>query len=248
MPVTGTSPQGITDERQAALWVREMFGGVARRYDLLNHLLSFNIDRYWRARTVDRVRPILEAPGSRVLDLCCGTGDLTAALEAARGAPVFASDFCHPMLMAAGQKFLRRRLQSELIESDALRLPVAGSAFDLITVAFGLRNFVNYRSGLKEILRALKPGGMAAVLEFSQPRNRAFAFLYGLYSRQVLPRIGRLVSGSPDAYTYLPDSVGRFPGPEELAAVMSACGFVDVRYETLTAGVVALHTGVRPRE
>ena len=246
MPVTGTTPRGITDERQAARMVRDMFAGVAHRYDLLNHLLSFNVDRYWRARTVSCVRAILQSPQARVLDLCCGTGDLTMALEAARGGPVLAADFCHPMLVAAGRKFSSRGLRSLVIESDALRLPLADLSLDLVTVAFGLRNFVNYRSGLLEMCRILRPGGTVAILEFSQPPSRVFAALYDFYSRRVLPRIGRALSGSPDAYEYLPESVRKFPGPEDLATEMADCGFSSVRFERLTGGIVVLHTGVRP--
>jgi demethylmenaquinone methyltransferase/2-methoxy-6-polyprenyl-1,4-benzoquinol methylase len=222
-----------------------MFAGIAGRYDLLNHLLSFNIDRYWRSRTVRRCRPILQRPGARVLDLCCGTGDLAAALEGGGEARVAAADFCHPMLVAAQRKFSRRGLRSAVIEADALQLPIADSALDLVTVAFGFRNFVNYRQGLHEMLRVLKPGGMAAILEFSQPGNRSFGALYHFYSNRILPWIGGLVSGSRTAYTYLPDSVRKFPGPDELAEEMKLTGFTRVGFERMTGGVVALHCGYK---
>ena len=174
----GTTPAGARSEQEAAAWVRGMFGRVAPRYDLANHLLSFNIDRYWRAHTVRRVRRILADPAARVLDVCCGTGDLALALERARGAPVFGSDFCHPMLVAARRKLTHGGKRSALFEADALHLPVPDASLDLITAAFGFRNLANYEAGLREMRRVLKPGGTAAILEFSQPPNAAFAALY----------------------------------------------------------------------
>ena len=241
---SGTTPPGAASEEQAAQWVRGMFGRVAHRYDLLNHLLSFQTDRYWRARTVKRVRHVLERPGARVVDLCCGTGDLLLALEAIRGpAAVYGSDFCHPMLTAAQRKIDRKRARAALFEADALRLPVAARSLDLVTCAFGFRNFASYKKGLAELLRVLKPGGVAAILEFSQPPNPAFAALYDVYSRHVLPRLGGAISGSPDAYSYLPESVRKFPGAEELAEAMRAAGFARVEFERMTFGVVALHLG-----
>jgi demethylmenaquinone methyltransferase/2-methoxy-6-polyprenyl-1,4-benzoquinol methylase len=237
-PARGTTPQGTQTEEQAARYVRGMFGRVARRYDLLNHLLSLNVDRWWRARTVARLRPILERPGIRVLDVCCGTGDLTLALAESRGGTVIGSDFCHPMLTAA-----RGKGASCLVEADALQLPFASASLDLVTVAFGFRNFVNYSRGLAEIRRVLKPGGTLAILEFSTPPNPAFNALYQWYSSKVLPRIGALVSGTSDAYTYLPESVRKFPDAAQLAQTMRDAGFRDVVYDRLTFGIVALHTG-----
>lgn len=242
---SGTTPPGAASEEQAAQWVRGMFGRVAHRYDLLNHLLSFQTDRYWRARTVQRVRNILDRPGARVIDLCCGTGDLLLALESGRGqtATVFGSDFCHPMLTTAQRKIERKRARAVLFESDALRLPVADRSLDLVTCAFGFRNFANYHKGLEELLRVLKPGGVAAILEFSQPPNPAFRALYDFYSRHVLPRLGGTISGSSDAYKYLPESVRKFPDAEALADEMQAAGFQSVDFERLTFGIVALHLG-----
>jgi demethylmenaquinone methyltransferase/2-methoxy-6-polyprenyl-1,4-benzoquinol methylase len=240
--MSGSTPQGSRNEQEAAHWVRGMFGRVAHRYDLANHLLSFNIDRYWRAHTVRRTRDILERPKARVLDICCGTGDLVLSL-AKHGRPVLGSDFCHPMLVAAHAKIERRRAPAVLFESDALALPLRDASLDLITVAFGFRNLANYQSGLLEMRRVLRPGGMAAILEFTQPPNAAFAALYNLYSRRVLPWIGGLISGSRDAYTYLPESVRKFPVAPELAAMMRRSGFADVSFEYLTGGIVALHLG-----
>jgi demethylmenaquinone methyltransferase/2-methoxy-6-polyprenyl-1,4-benzoquinol methylase len=242
----GATPQSARNEREAAHWVRGMFARVARRYDLANHLLSFNIDRIWRARTVRRVRPILERPGARVLDICCGTGDLTLALARECRTPVLGSDFCHPMLVAAREKVVRRRARAVLFEADALRLPLGDASLDLITVAFGFRNLANYGAGLAEMRRVLRPGGMAAILEFSQPPNAVFAAFYHFYSRRILPLIGGALSGSRDAYTYLPESVRKFPSPVELAEEMRRAGFEQVRYERFTGGIVALHLGVTP--
>jgi demethylmenaquinone methyltransferase/2-methoxy-6-polyprenyl-1,4-benzoquinol methylase len=220
-----------------------MFGRVAHRYDLANHLLSFNIDRHWRSRTVAEVRDILRRPDARVLDLCCGTGDLLLALEADRRAACYGSDFCHPMLTAANAKLRKSGCRSQTFESDALRLPVRDASVDLITVAFGFRNLTNYDAGLIEMRRALRPGGVAAILEFSQPTNPAFAALYGFYSRRILPVIGGAISGARDAYTYLPESVRKFPDAPELAVRMRAAGFNDVRFIRMTLGIVALHLG-----
>ena len=239
----GAAPAGAADEREAARWVRGMFARVARRYDLLNHLLSFHADRYWRARTAARLKDVLARPEARVIDLCCGTGDLVLALERARGAPVLGCDFCRPMLTAAAVKIARRGFGSALFEADALSLPIADGALDGVTVAFGFRNLANYRAGLAEMRRVLKPGGVAAILEFSQPPNALFAALYGFYSRRVLPAVGGLISGSRDAYTYLPESVRRFPDAERLAQEMRETGFGEVHFERMTFGIVVLHLG-----
>ena len=240
----GTTPEGARNEQEAARWVRQMFARVAPRYDLANHLLSLNLDRYWRAHTVKRVRAVLERPGACVLDLCCGTGDLLLALERRSGGVVMGSDFCHPMLVAAEAKIAQRRARAVTFEADALRLPLRGHSLDLVTVAFGFRNLADYEAGLEEIRRVLKPGGTAAILEFSQPPNPAFAALYNFYSRRILPWIGGAISGSRDAYAYLPESVRKFPTAEDLAGRMRAIGFAAVEFEYLTGGIVALHTGV----
>jgi demethylmenaquinone methyltransferase/2-methoxy-6-polyprenyl-1,4-benzoquinol methylase len=243
--MSGSTPEGAGNEQEAARWVRGMFGRVAPRYDLANHLLSCNIDRYWRAHTVRRTREILLRPEARVLDICCGTGDLVLAL-AKQGRRVLGSDFCHPMLVAAHGKIARRRAPAVLFESDALTLPLRDASLDLITVAFGFRNLANYQSGLSEMRRVLGPGGMAAILEFSQPPNALFGAFYNLYSRRILPWIGGLISGSRDAYTYLPESVRKFPTAPELVAMMQSAGFAEVSFEYLTGGIVALHLGRIP--
>jgi demethylmenaquinone methyltransferase/2-methoxy-6-polyprenyl-1,4-benzoquinol methylase len=244
----GTTPEGTIDERQAAEWVRGMFGRIASRYDLLNHLLSLNLDRRWRRRTVERVSRIVPGAGARILDLCCGTGDVLIELERHRRTPAVGADFCHPMLTAAAAKLARAELRSTLIEADGLKLPIADSSLDAITIAFGFRNFANYAKGLEEILRVLKPGGVAAILEFSQPRNRLFARVYDWFSTVLLPRVGGLISGSRQAYSYLPASIRKFPNADQLADSMYSAGFQRVEQELMTFGAVALHIGWKQKK
>jgi len=241
----GTAPAGVTSEQEASRWVRAMFGRIAPRYDLANHVLSMNLDRMWRAQTVKRVRHILERPEARTLDLCCGTGDLLLALDARSARPAMGSDFCHPMLTAAQEKITRRKRECPLFEADALRLPLADGALDLITVAFGFRNLADYASGLAEAHRVLRPSGVAAILEFSQPGNTAFGNLYNFYSRKILPLIGAALSGSREAYAYLPESIQKFPTAEELAGRMRVAGFRLVEFFRMTGGTVALHLGTK---
>ena len=241
----GTTPSGATSEQEASRWVRGMFGRIAGRYDLLNHLLSFNLDKRWRAIAVERVSPILLQPDARVLDLCCGTADVLLSLEARGNKPVLGSDFCHPMLVEANRKIAARGFRSPLFEADALALPLPDRSLDLITVAFGFRNLANYQKGLAELLRVLKPGGVAAILEFSQPSNPAFRALYRFFSTRVLPNVGGMISGSRDAYAYLPESIRKFPGADQLAREMSSAGFSRVEFERMTGGAVALHLGYK---
>jgi demethylmenaquinone methyltransferase / 2-methoxy-6-polyprenyl-1,4-benzoquinol methylase len=243
---SGTTPDGARSEQEASRWVRSMFGRVARRYDLANHLLSANVDRYWRSRTVARVGDWLERPDARVLDLACGTGDLLIALEREAGRSLLGSDFCHPMLTGARSKLERGRLRSVLVESDALSLPFPDASLDLITIAFGYRNLANYRAGLIEMRRVLRPGGGLAILEFTQPPNRRFAAVYNWYSRNILPLIGGAISGAPEAYRYLPESVRKFPDAPELASMMKDADFRTVEWEYLTFGIAALHIGRVP--
>ena len=239
----GTTPEGSRSEQEASQWVRSMFGRVAHRYDLANHLLSANIDRYWRTRTVARVSEALKRPEARVLDLACGTGDLLIALEREAGRSLIGSDFCHPMLTGAQSKLDRNRLKSILLESDALALPFLDSSLDLVTIAFGYRNLADYRAGLLEMRRVLRPGGVLAILEFTQPPNKTFASVYNWYSRYVLPIVGGAISGAPEAYRYLPESVRKFPDAGELARMMMEAGFEKVDWEYFTFGIAALHIG-----
>ena len=263
-PLPGTRPRGIADERQASAHVREMFGRIAPRYDFLNHLLSFSLDRIWRRRTARHFRYILERPEARVLDVCCGTGDLTFALDRVRTAalgpasrgerpqapgsrrkPIFGSDFVEGMLVRARQKAAAARRDTFFAAADALDLPFADASFDLITTAFGFRNLANYEEGLREFARVLRHGGELGILEFTEPESGPMAGLFRFYFKSILPRIGGAISGDKEAYAYLPGSVSKFPSPPELAALMQRAGFTDVRIASWNFGSVVLHTARR---
>jgi demethylmenaquinone methyltransferase/2-methoxy-6-polyprenyl-1,4-benzoquinol methylase len=243
-PLPGTRPEGARDESEAAARVREMFSRIAPRYDLLNHLLSFSFDRVWRRRTAKRFRHMLAREDARVLDLCCGTGDLAMALAREGKASVWGSDFAHPMLVRARNK-ASAWASLRYLEADALQMPFPDSSFDLVTAAFGFRNLANYERGLQEILRLLKPGGEVGILEFSAPQGFLFGTLYRFYFTRILPLVGGAVSRDHATYAYLPRSVGKFPGPDELRAQMERAGFTNARYELWTAGIVALHSARR---
>ena len=256
--ISGSRPEGTQTEQDASTRVRQMFSDIAPRYDLLNRVLSLSIDRYWRRRTALALDHILRLPHARVLDLCCGTGDLTLALKrrathsCSLGAAIFGSDFAHPMLVRAIEKSnapgtAQKSRASEIgySEADALALPFADASFDLITAAFGFRNLANYDAGLREIFRVLRAGGEMAILEFSEPTAPVIAPLYRFYFTRILPRIGAAVSGGGFAYSYLPASVAKFPAPDDLAAMMTGAGFSRVGYKRWTCGVVTLHRGTK---
>ncbi len=236
-------------ESDHARRVREMFAGIADRYDLLNHLLSVNTDRRWRRLVAKKLRPVLAVKSAQVLDVACGTGDLAIELAAADGtqARIIGTDFCRPMLDIAARKAAVEKGSIPFIEADAMALPFADESFDAVSIAFGLRNLSNVQDGLHELWRVLKPGGQAAILEFSRPIVPGFRALFQLYFRRVLPFVGGLVSGSRGAYEYLPDSVSRFPDQQRLAAMMYEVGFEMIEYKNLTGGIAALHTGSRTR-
>lgn len=224
--------------------VREMFARIAKRYDLLNHLLSGNVDKRWRRIVATRVREKLPSSSSRVLDVACGTGDLSLTLFEITGARVVGTDFCRPMLEIAAGKTSN---QVRLIEGDALDLPFRDGSFEVVTIAFGLRNLASVEGGLAELRRVLKPGGWVAVLEFSRPANAMVRPLFGLYFTKVLPLMGGLISGSRSAYSYLPASVQKFPDQHQLSLLMQRAGFDQVEFENLTGGIAALHMGRRPK-
>jgi demethylmenaquinone methyltransferase / 2-methoxy-6-polyprenyl-1,4-benzoquinol methylase len=248
----GTRPAGSQDERQAGLQVREMFGRIAPRYDFLNHLLSASFDKLWRKRTAKCFAPLLRNPDARVLDLCCGTGDLLFAFareshtsRSKARARLIGADFALPMLVLAKRKTSQRGADAAFLGADALALPFADSSFDLISAAFGFRNLTNYKNGLREMRRVLRPGGALAILEFCEPEGGLLAALYRFYFRRILPKIGGAISGSGDAYSYLPGSVERFPNPDVLKNWMEEAGFRNVKCERWTCGAVALHTAER---
>ncbi|SRR5579883_96889 len=248
-PVPGTRPAGTRDETDASREVRQMFSRIAPRYDLLNHLLSLRFDIFWRKRLARRFAHILARPGARVLDVCCGTGDLTLAFAhtpatagASQTRSILGVDFAHPMLVRARQKSPGAQLH--FIEADALSLPFPDATFHLVTTAFGFRNLANYTTGLRELRRILAPGGSIAILEFAEPKNAFFRNAFGFYFHRVLPLLGGIISGSAQAYHYLPESVARFPPPSELLHLMEGSGFAEVSFESWTAGIVTLHSGI----
>lgn len=245
----GTRPPGAADEAAAARYVQRLFSEIAGRYDLLNHLLSFNMDRYWRRATARRFRDVLARPDARVLDLCCGTGDLSLAFARQGPARLVASDFAHPMLRRARQKIgekPRRPVALLLAEADALRLPFPDQSFDLVACSFGFRNLANYRAGLEEIWRVLRPGGEAGILEFSEPDGRWIGPLYSFYFHRLLPVIGDWVSGRRGSYRYLPGSVDRFPAKREFTEWMRQTGFTEPWRSELTWGIAVLYGGRKP--
>jgi demethylmenaquinone methyltransferase/2-methoxy-6-polyprenyl-1,4-benzoquinol methylase len=255
MTTTGAKPQGATDEASAARAVREMFDAIAPRYDLLNHVLSMNVDRLWWRQAARRFRAVLADTDAAVLDICCGTGDMTMALlkQRPRGArPVMAVDFAREMLSRGAKKFggpgVGARAAGEPyavpLEADALHLPLQSGSLDLIVSAFGFRNLANYEAGLREFHRVLKPGGQLGILEFSEPGGLV-GKAYAVYFRRVLPAIGRAICGKEGAYSYLPVSVGNFPAPKEMLGLMTAAGYVECAWQPYTFGIAGLYTARR---
>lgn len=234
----------LPTDGEKATHVRRMFDSIAPRYDLLNHVLSLNIDRSWRRRAIDLLG-WENRPDGVYLDNCAGTLDLAIELARRPGfeGRVVGSDFTFAMLAAGDDK--RRGLPIESICADALALPYADATFDGATVGFGVRNLADLDAGLREMARVLKPGARLVVLEFTTPHWQPFRAIYFFYFLRILPVIGRLVSSHGSAYSYLPESVLRFPEPPELAVMMDAAGFGSVEWKRLSGGIAALHAGVR---
>ena len=225
--------------------VRKMFGEIAPNYDRMNHLLSMNVDRYWRWKTVRKLAPNRTDP---ILDVCTGTGDLAFAFQKyTQGAvPVVGSDFCFEMLAVGIQKSKQSRRDVTFIEADAQNLPFSDNQFQIVSAAFGLRNVANTDQGLAEMVRVCRPQGQIAVLEFSIPRYQPIKGLYGWYFKNVLPRIGQfLARNDSSAYNYLPDSVGEFPCYEKLTARMLAAGCSSAKFYPLTGGIATLYIGIK---
>ena len=244
----GARPHGTHDPASAGRAVQAMFDTIAPKYDRLNHVLSFGMDRVWWYRAARQFDPILRRPDSNVLDLCCGTADMTAALltrrpkasAAAQGqgsAPITAVDFSHEMIERGRSKLAGKPVT--FIEADALALPLADASQDLVTSAFGFRNLSDYNAGLHEIRRVLRTGGQVGILDFSEPPG-LLGTAYRLYFRHVLPRIGGALSGSGESYKYLPASVERFPPPQEMCAMMTRAGFTSARWQPYLFGVAGL--------
>jgi demethylmenaquinone methyltransferase/2-methoxy-6-polyprenyl-1,4-benzoquinol methylase len=220
-----------------------MFTSIAPRYDLLNHVLSFNVDRLWWRRAARTFGHILSRRDSQALDLCCGTGDMTLALRRQAKSPgtlIMGADFSHAMLQRATVKSQSHNLN--WIEADALQLPFPNGRFDLVTSAFGFRNLADYDAGLREILRVLKPGGECGILDFGEPGG-IVGSLYRLYFRHVLPKVGTMISGVRGPYAYLPASVERFPPPEQMLQRMRNAGFSMASWTPYTFGIAGLYRG-----
>ena len=252
MPATGAKPAGVKNEAEAAQAVKQMFDSIAPRYDLLNHVLSANVDRVWWWRAARQFRDTLARPDAAILDMCCGTGDMTMALLKRRpksARPIVAADFAPEMLKRGAEKFGEKADASQPyaipLEADALHLPIEDSSLDLITTAFGFRNLANYEAGLREFFRVLKPGGRLGILEFSEPGG-LMGKAYAMYFRRVLPAIGRMVCGKDYPYSYLPASVGSFPPPAELLELMRKVGYTDCNWQPYTFGIAGLYTATRP--
>jgi demethylmenaquinone methyltransferase/2-methoxy-6-polyprenyl-1,4-benzoquinol methylase len=241
MTITPPAERGVAGIGKRS-YVRQMFTAIAPRYDLLNHVLSLNVDRGWRRSAVQCLRWD-STPGGRYLDLCAGTLDLAVELERQGGftGTVVGADFVVPMLRLGRQK--ARGIRA--VGADALDLPFPDRTFDGCMIAFGIRNLEDLGAGLAEIARILRPGARLVILEFSLPSRWPVRPLYAFYFRHVLPRIGRLVSKHTSAYTYLPDSVSAFPEPAALVASIAAHGFATVRHVPLTFGVASLYHGIR---
>jgi len=239
----GARPTGTDDPQSAANAVREMFNTISPRYDLLNHVLSMNVDRFWWWRTARRFRHILRRNEAEVLDLCCGTGDMAFALyRQTKGskAAITGADFAREMLRRAEKKGSRKPIR--WIEADALHMPFAGQTFDLVTSAFGFRNLSDYDAGLREIFRVLRPNGELGILDFGEPKGMV-GEVYRFYFKQVLPRVGTMISGVRGPYAYLPASVERFPTPSEMLQRMRAAGFREAKYTPYSFGIAGLYWG-----
>ncbi len=250
MPATGAKPIDTADEASAAQAVRQMFDSIAPRYDLLNHVLSANVDRLWWRRAAQRFCTVLARPDAAILDICCGTGDMTMALlkhrpQGARS--ILAGDFSRGMLARGAHKFARHAVT--VLEADALHLPLRNGSLDLVVTAFGFRNLANYEAGLREFHRVLKPGGQLGILEFSEPGG-LIGKAYAVYFRRVLPAIGRMICGpvSGDVagpYTYLPTSVGNFPPPAAMLGMLRTTGYSEAAWQPYTFGIAGLYTAAR---
>ena len=238
----GARPAAETSEAAAAEHVRTLFNSIAPSYDRLNHLLSFGLDRHWWRKAARRFSDVLARPDAKVLDICCGTGDMTAALLSLRPAsaePITGLDFSARMLARARVKYPAGSLV--WVEGDAMHLPFPDASLDLVTSAFGFRNLTNYADGLREIARVLCPGGRIGILECNQPGGLNGAF-YNLYFHRILPVIGGVLSGDRAAYRYLPASVERFPRPPQMLRMLAEAGFAHPAWDGYLLHSAGLYT------
>lgn len=236
-----SSPLEIKEKKK---YVRSMFNSIAETYDLLNHVLSFGIDFYWRWRAIRRLKPVNP---DLLLDMATGTGDFAIAASKQLHSKIVGFDLSEQMLAVGHRKLLKKHLTDSVYFAcaDAENIPVADNCFDAATVGFGVRNFENLTKGLREFCRVLRPGGHLIILEFSRPRLFPFKQLYFFYFRTILPLVGKLISKDPEAYTYLPDSVAKFPEPESLSDILKNAGFSSVEFKPLTFGIVHIHHAIK---
>jgi len=234
----------MAGEAEKSTRVRKMFGAIAGRYDFLNHFLSANFDRSWRQACVREVSKRLPSGVPRIVDVGCGTADLSLAFSSL--GPVLGCDFCQPMLRIGAEKVSKKYINSILLlGADALALPFFNESFDVAVSAFVLRNLADMNQGLREMRRVLRPGGVLGILDFGMPQNSMMAALYRFYFQKILPKLGNLISGVDGPYGYLPNSVESFPPAGELKKMIEAAGFRDVEYRLLTGGVAVLLVATR---
>lgn len=232
-------------EQEHSRWVRDMFASIATKYDFINRVIAVNFDQSWRRLVVKKLQLELSRADALVLDIACGTGDLSVELQRSSRAKIIGTDFCRPMLAVAQEKTARKNLQIPFIEGDGMALPFASSTFDAATAAFGLRNFANWQEGLNEMHRVLKPGGRLAILEFASPTLPGFRQIYDLYFDRVLPRVGGILSGNLAGYKHLNKSVRKFPDQKAFSQMLSESNFDKVEYQNLMTGICAIYVGTK---
>jgi demethylmenaquinone methyltransferase/2-methoxy-6-polyprenyl-1,4-benzoquinol methylase len=232
-------------EQEHSRWVRDMFGNIADKYDFVNRIIAVNFDRSWRRLVVKKLAPELSRRDALVLDIACGTGDLSLELQKNASAKIIGTDFCRPMLDVAVEKTAKANFSIPYVEGDGLALPFADNTFEAVTAAFGLRNFANWQDGLKQMQRVLKPNGRLAILEFASPTLPVFSQVYDLYFDRVLPRIGGALSGNFAGYKHLNKSVRKFPDQKGFSKLMRETGFEMVEYQNLMTGICAIYLGTK---
>lgn len=233
----------LSYDAERAPKVRQMFSRLAWKYDLVNDIMSFGLHRLWKRQTVDRALGDAAGRSVRVLDLCCGSGDLCFLAEEKGARAVVGADFTLPMLAVARRRRARDGRRSQFVQADALSLPFPDAAFDAITISYGLRNVADLDAALREMRRVLAPGGRAVVLDFGKPDGRVAAALYDTFLHTMMPAVGWLFHGDPQTYLYIPESLERFPAQRGVERMMQAAGFSNVRYENRLLGTMGIHVG-----
>lgn len=237
--------QSVQEQEAHGRWVREMFGNIATRYDFINRVIAVNFDRSWRKLVVKKLQPELQKPDGLVLDIACGTGDLSLELQKNSKAKIVGTDFCRPMMTVAQEKTAKSNFAISYVEADGMNLPFASDKFDAVTASFGLRNFADWQQGLNEMHRVLKPGGRLAILEFAVPTLPVFREVYNVYFDRVLPFVGGALSGNLAGYKHLNSSVRKFPDQKGFSEMIRKTGFDAVEYQNLMTGICAIYLGTK---